>query len=234
VVAAQDALGGGVVLGVVVGAEVVEEAVDQHLSVAGGLIDPEVDLAGKAKAAASAGRFYARWLPKLAVGKGHAPTSFDEFGSLATHVRFVERASRRLARSTFYGMARWQGRLERKQLYLGRIVDIGAELFAISATCVRTQMLVDDHAPEAESAIELAELFCRGARRRVDRLFHDLGSNDDAKNYAAAQRVLRGDYTWMEEGILDPSGDGPMIPPQVATGKAAAETAAEGVTARSS
>src|SRR6266545_4939102 len=213
---------------------IAREAVDQHLSVAGGLIDPEVDLAGKAKAAASAGRFYARWLPKLAVGKGHAPTSFDEFGSLATHVRFVERASRRLARSTFYGMARWQGRLERKQLYLGRIVDIGAELFAISATCVRTQMLVDDHAPEAESAIELAELFCRGARRRVDRLFHDLGSNDDAKNYAAAQRVLRGDYTWMEEGILDPSGDGPMIPPQVATGKAAAETAAEGVTARSS
>jgi hypothetical protein len=213
---------------------IAREAVDQHLSVAGGLIDPEVDLAGKAKAAASAGRFYARWLPKLAVGKGHAPTSFDEFGSLATHMRFVERASRRLARSTFYGMARWQGRLERKQLYLGRIVDIGAELFAISATCVRTQMLVDDHAPEAESAIELAELFCRGARRRVDRLFHDLGSNDDAKNYAAAQRVLRGDYTWMEEGILDPSGDGPMIPPQVATGKAAAETAAEGVTARSS
>ena len=213
---------------------IAREAVDQHLSVAGGLIDPEVDLAGKAKAAASAGRFYARWLPKLAVGKGHAPTSFDEFGSLATHVRFVERASRRLARSTFYGMARWQGRLERKQLYLGRIVDIGAELFAISATCVRTQMLVDDHAPEAESALELAELFCRGARRRVDRLFHDLGSNDDAKNYAAAQRVLRGDYTWMEEGILDPSGDGPMIPPQVATGKAAAETAAEGVTARSS
>jgi len=213
---------------------IAREAVDQHLSVAGGLIDPEVDLAGKAKAAASAGRFYARWLPKLAVGKGHAPTSFDEFGSLATHVRFVERASRRLARSTFYGMARWQGRLERKQLYLGRIVDIGAELFAISATCARTQMLVDDHAPEAESAIELAELFCRGARRRVDRLFHDLGSNDDAKNYAAAQRVLRGDYTWMEEGILDPSGDGPMIPPQVATGKAAAETAAEGVTARSS
>ena len=213
---------------------IAREAVDQHLSVAGGLIDPEANLAGKARAAASAGRFYARWLPKLAVGKGHAPTSFDEFGRLASQVRFVERASRRLARSTFYGMARWQGRLERKQLYLGRIVDIGAELFAISATCVRTQMLVADQAAEAESALELAELFCRGARRRVDRLFHDLGANDDAKNYAAAQRVLRGDHAWLEQGILDPSGDGPMIPPQVATGEAAAETAAEGVTARSS
>jgi alkylation response protein AidB-like acyl-CoA dehydrogenase len=206
---------------------IAREAVDQHLSVAGDLIDPQADLAVKTRAAASAGRFYARWLPRLVVGKGATPTSFEEFGRLAPHLRFVERASRRLARSTFYGMARWQGRLERKQLFLGRIVDIGAELFAISATCVRTQMLVADDAPEAAQAVELAELFCRGARRRVDRLFHDLWANDDPGDYAAAQRVLRGAYTWMEEGILDPSGDGPMILARVATGQAAPEAAGE-------
>ena len=204
---------------------IAREAVDQHLSVAGGLIDPETGLAGKARAAASASRFYARWLPQLAVGKGYVPSGFEEFGRLATHLRFVERASRRLARSTFYGMARWQGRLERKQRFLGRIVDIGAELFAISATCVRTRMLVDDHAPAAEEAVELAELFCRGARRRVERLFHDLWANDDTGDYAAAQRVLRGDYTWLEAGIIDPSGDGPMIPERVAAGQAAQEAA---------
>ena len=140
----------------------------------------------------------------------------------------MERASRRLARSTFYGMARWQGRLERRQLFLGRIVDIGAELFAISAACVRTQMLLADGAPEAAEAVELAELFCRGSRRRVDRLFRALWANDDAGDYAAAQRVLRGAYTWMEEGILDPSGDGPMIPARVATGQAAQEAAGMG------
>jgi alkylation response protein AidB-like acyl-CoA dehydrogenase len=206
---------------------IAREAVDQHLSVAGGLIDPEVDLAGKARAAASAGGFYARWLPRLAVGRGQVPSGFDEFGRLAGHLRFVERASRRLARSTFYAMARWQGGLERRQRFLGRIVDIGAELFAISATCVRTQMLVADRAPEAGGAVELAELFCRGARRRVDRLFRELWANDDARDYAAAQRVLRGDYTWLEEGILDPSGDGPMIPAQVATGQAAREAAGD-------
>ena len=136
----------------------------------------------------------------------------------------------RLARSTFYGMARWQGRLERRQVFLGRIVDIGAELFAISATCVRTRMLLDDRDPEAERAVELAELFCRGARRRVDRLFHDLWANDDTSTYAAAQRVLRGDYTWLEAGVLDPSGDGPMIPEPVASGQAAQDSAGEGAT----
>ena len=123
---------------------IAREAVDQHLTVAGDIIDPDVALSAKAKTAAKAAGFYARWLPKLAVGAGNAPRSFSEFGELATHLRFVERSARKLARSTFYGMSRWQGQLEKKQAFLGRIVDVGAELFAISAAVVRAQMLADD------------------------------------------------------------------------------------------
>ena len=48
--------------------------------------------------------FYAKWLPQLVVGKGAAPTAYAEFGALATHLRFVERSTRKLARQTFYGM----------------------------------------------------------------------------------------------------------------------------------
>jgi alkylation response protein AidB-like acyl-CoA dehydrogenase len=184
---------------------IAREAVDQHLSVAGSLIDPEVGLTDKAKSAANAASFYAAWLPKLATGAGQRPGSYAEFGPLASHLRFVERSSRKLARSTFYGMSRWQGRLERKQGFLGRIVDIGAELFAMSAACVRAKMLQDAGADEAEGAVELAGLFCQGARRRVDDYFRGLWDNDDRTNYAAAQRVLEGRYTWAEEGVVDPS-----------------------------
>jgi alkylation response protein AidB-like acyl-CoA dehydrogenase len=184
---------------------IAREAVDQHLSVAGSLIDPEVGLSDKAKSAANAAGFYAAWLPKLATGAGQRPGSYSEFGPLASHLRFVERSSRKLARSTFYGMSRWQGRLERKQGFLGRIVDIGAELFAMSAACVRAKMLQDSGADEAEGAVELADLFCQGARRRVDDYFRALWANDDQDNYAAAQRVLEGRYTWAEEGVVDPS-----------------------------
>jgi hypothetical protein len=72
-------------------------------------------------------------------------------------------------------------------------------------------MLADDGEVDADSAFELAALFCKGARRRVDRLFDELWHNDDADNYAAAQAVLSGRYTWAEGGILDPSGEGPML-----------------------
>ena len=189
---------------------IAREAVDQHLTVAGELIDPDASTQQKAKAAASAGRFYAGWLPQLAVGDGSMPRSFDEFGRLATHLRFVERSARKMARNTFYGMARWQGGMERKQAFLGRIVDIGADLWAMSAVVVRAKMLADG--PQRETAAEdLADLFCRQARRRVDQGFRDLWHNDDSEEYAAALKVLDGQYAFFEEGILDPSGDGPMI-----------------------
>jgi hypothetical protein len=192
---------------------IAREAVDQHLAVAGAIIDPEIDAATKAKTVAKAGAFYGKWLPRLAVGPGHSPHSYAEFGTLATHLRFVERASRKLARSTFYAMSRWRGKLERKQGFLGRIVDIGAELYAMSASCARAQMLAEDGDVEAVTAFELADLFCAGARRRVDRLFDELWNNDDADNYAAAQAVLSGRYTWAEAGVIDPSEQFGMFDP---------------------
>ena len=197
---------------------IAREAVDQHLEVAGELLEGDGDLKAKGKSAIEAGKFYSRWLPQLAVGEGQKPRAFSEFGDLAGHVRYAERASRKLARSTFYAMSRWQAKLEKKQAVLGRIVDIGAELYAISAAAVYAQTLREEHPERGDEAIELADLFIRQARRRADALFGELFSNDDDANYALAQQVLEGRHTWLEEGIADPSGDGPMIaeqPPEV-------------------
>ena len=190
---------------------IARDAVDTHLSVAGGLVDPDVDLSGKAKAAVRAAGFYARWLPPLAVGKGQVPTAYGEFGSLAPHVRYIERRSRELARSIFYAMSRWRGKMERKQGFLGRVVDIGAELFAMTAACVRAEMLRADDAETGESAYELADAFCHQARGRVDELFDRLWRNTDDLDRRVAKRVTQGRYTWLEEGVIDPSVEGPWI-----------------------
>src|SRR5579875_898046 len=193
---------------------IAREAVDTHLQVAGGMLEPEAELGDRARSALRAGKFYARWLPQLAVGEGQRPGSYSEFGPLAGHLRYVERHARKLARSIFYGMTRWQAGLEKRQAFLGRTVDIGAELFAVSSACVYAQTLGQERPERAEQALELADLFCRQARRRIDRLFHELWANDDDANYRAAQRLLEGRYSWLEEGILDPSGEGPMIASQ--------------------
>jgi alkylation response protein AidB-like acyl-CoA dehydrogenase len=192
---------------------IAREAVDTHLQAAGGLLTGNGDAKAKADAAMKAGLFYGKWLPQLAVGKGQNPRSYEEFGPLAGDLRYVERASRKLARSTFYGMARWQAKLENKQTFLGRIVDIGAELFAISSTVAYADTVGREQPERKEEAIELAQLFCSMARRRADALFHELWANDDDSRYRAAQKVLEGRYAWLEAGVFDPAGDGPMMPP---------------------
>ncbi|MFJ4469644.1 acyl-CoA dehydrogenase family protein [Streptomyces sp. NPDC089424] len=192
---------------------IAREAVDAHLSVAGDLIDPDKSLQDKAKAGAQAGVFYAKWLPKLVAGAGQLPASYGEFKhgiDLSPHLRYVERTSRKLARSTFYAMSRWQGRMETKQGFLGRVVDIGAELFAMSAACVRAELL-RSRGEHGREAYQLADAFCRQSRIRVDELFGRLWTNTDDLDRKVVKNVLAGGYEWLEQGIVDPSGDGPWI-----------------------
>jgi alkylation response protein AidB-like acyl-CoA dehydrogenase len=186
---------------------IAREAVDAHLSVAGDIIDPEAGLGRKVRAGARAGAFYARWLPTLTVGQGQNPRGYEEFGALARHLRYVERASRRLARSTFYGMSRWQGRLERKQGFLGRIVDIGAELFAMSAVCVRARAERTNRA----AATELADLFCQQSRLRAEALFSALWENTDGVDVEAARRVVGGRYAFLEQGVVPRSTENAWV-----------------------
>lgn len=191
---------------------IAREAVDAHLAAAGELADAEAPLEAKARAAVRASGFYARWLPQLVTGRGQLPTSFAEFGPLAEELRYVERHSRRLARSTFYGMARWQAGLEHQQAFLGRVVDIGAELFAMTAVVVRTQELLRQEPQRGREGRQLAAAFCAQSRLRVERLFDALWDNTDGVDRALSERVLDGRYTWLEDGVLDPSeGTGPWI-----------------------
>jgi alkylation response protein AidB-like acyl-CoA dehydrogenase len=196
---------------------IAREAVDAHLSAAGEVIEPGLPVGRRARAAGKAGQFYAKWLPTLVTGDGQRPRAYAEFGPLATHLRYVERASRKLARATFYGMARWQGKLERRQGFLGRLVDIGAELFAMSAVCVRAQLdATQDAGERGKTGFELADAFCGQARQRCEELFGELWKNTDTADAALARRVMSGRYTWLEQGIIDPSTPGPWVAETVA------------------
>jgi hypothetical protein len=79
-------------------------------------------------------------------------------------------------------------------------VDIGAELFAISAACSRAHMLAKKQG--RKEALELADLFCREARHRIAQHFRDLFGPNDTQLYKVSQRVLKGEHAWLEAGIV--------------------------------
>jgi len=179
---------------------IAREAVDLHLKVAGDLLIPKLSLGRRLAAYAKAGLFYAGWYPQRWLGWGRWP-QYSEFGPLASHVRFVERASRKLAREQFHAMARYQAALERKQAVLFRLVDVGVELYAMSAVCTRAQKMIRENSAD-RTPYTLADLYCRGARRRIRGYFHAVWSNDDLLIYRTARQVLDGKYSWLEEGII--------------------------------
>ena len=179
---------------------IAREAVDSHLSVAGDLINPKASIGAKLRALIRAGLHYAWWYPTRFLGWSLRPR-YAKFGALAGHLRFVESASRKLARATFHAMVRFQAHLEKRQAVLGRIVDIGSELFVMTAVIVRARELAESEEGE-QGANALADLFCRIARRRVTAHFRALFNNDDSTTYGVARRFLDGDFLWLEEGIV--------------------------------
>lgn len=182
------------------------EAVDRHLQVAGAMIDPSLGWTERFAAVPRIAAFYAWWYPTRFLGWGHWPR-YLRFERFARHLRFVDRSSRKLARQILHGMIIYRGKLQHKQLFLSRIVDIANELFAMTTGIARARMMAETGLPEAEKAAELADLFCRSAARKVRKLFRDLWANEDLRKYRVALGILKGNQAWMEqllEGL--PSG----------------------------
>lgn len=200
---------------------IAREAVDDHLEVAGDLVDPRAPTGRRIAALLKAGVHYAWWFPTRFLGWGHWPR-FSAFGALATHVRFVDRTARKLARSIFYTMVRFGPSLDRRQVVLGRIVDVGAELFVMTATCVRARQLVTAR-PTDTSPTTLADLFCRQSRRRIEDALAHLFDNDDGATSRVARQTMDGRFTWLEEGVVslaESYGTGESAPPAPASASA--------------
>src|SRR6266536_3127010 len=174
---------------------IAREAVDKHLQVAGDVVMPGRSAGARLRGLVRAGLFYAWWYPSRWLGWGFWP-KYAEFETLAPHLRFVERTARRLARGVFHAMMRFGPKLEYRQAVLFRLVDVGAELFAMAATCACAQWLLQHERASGERAVRLADVFCRQARGRVRAKFVGLWRNEDVPTYQLAQEVLEGEHRW--------------------------------------
>jgi alkylation response protein AidB-like acyl-CoA dehydrogenase len=179
---------------------IAREAVDPHMKRGFKILQPETPTGEKLTAAAKAGVYYAGWYPSRYVGWSRFP-KFGEFGPLSGHMGYVERTSRHLSRSIFHAIARYQAKLERKQMVLFRIVDIGTDLFAMSAAISYATMLAKKG---QKNAVDLADVFCREARMRIEANFSNLFTDHDDAAYRLVSNLLKGEYDWFKGKMVEP------------------------------
>ena len=179
------------------------EALDPHLKVAGTVLDSRQPIGKRAAAALNAGGFYALWYPQLFLPAGGVPA--DLTPACKPALAYVSRMSRRLARTLFHAMAKNGPKLERQQLLLGRVVDIGTELFAITATALYADALIKrgDPTHSREDLEALVKTFTAQSRVRIAAAFAGLAHNQDRADYAFAQTVLNETrHAGLRDGIV--------------------------------
>ena len=181
---------------------IAREALDTHLKIGAPMLHSQLPLSDRLKSGVQAAGFYAGWYPRqwLEAFSGQGGKGFHLV--LAPHMRFAASASHRLARRLFHAIAVHGPQLEREQVLLGRFVDIGAEIFAIAASCARAQSMLRKGENANMELLALADYFCCSARLRINRMFYSVGHNADLRGAKLASRVLSGELRWLESGII--------------------------------
>ena len=179
---------------------IMREALDPHLKVAGVALNTERPWGERLRSLLAAARYYPFWYIRqwLPVG-GTAPA--DMHPRLAGHLEEVAALARRMARTLFHQMVRFGTGLEKRQVLLGRIADIGADLFALAACCTYAQKLLLEGEPEAK-VLTLVDDFHAQAMLRIRQNFSGISTNADQHGYDLAQQVIAGDHIWVERGIV--------------------------------
>lgn len=184
---------------------IAREMLDAHLKIGAAVLNSQLSRAQRRRAAAAAARFYLGWYPKQLLPQEWFRIPISDFG-FQKHLRYAARTSRRLARALFHALLRHGPKLEREQLLLGRFVDIGTEVFAITATCCRAehQLRTSNDDTSREYLIALVNYFCSAARRRILREFRGIRQNDDRQGYRLSRQILAGKLSGLTTGIVRP------------------------------
>jgi hypothetical protein len=174
------------------------EAMDPHLTIAADILKKNT-IGVKMKAGMKLATFYSGWYLKQWFNSS-LWSQHDEMGALAPHYQYVHATAHRLARTTFHYMGLYRDKLERKQMLLGHLMDIGTELFAMAATCSYAKSLVERKAGDT-TPFTLADYFCKESARRIERHFKDVSDNNEREMNQIGKQILAGDMRWLEDGV---------------------------------
>lgn len=179
---------------------IMREALDPHLRVAGAALNSQASQGERVRSFAHAALHYAWWYPSRWLPLAGATPRGTDPRALAV-LSEVRSRSRRLARSLFHRMAFHGVALERRQALLGRHADIAAELYALATASARADAMIRSGKAPSNTADLLADV-ARLGTERIDQHFDAIARNTDADGYALAQRVLDGEFAWLEDGVM--------------------------------
>jgi len=172
---------------------IAREALEPHLKIGAEVVNSTLPWKQRAKAALKAGWAYAKWYPSkwLPLGAGDTadklhPLLRDDLDSIARH-------SRKLARTLFHEMARNGPALEKRQVLLGHLVDIGSELFVWSCTLGFAELKITDSTmPQAEvdKLTRMIGYFGKLTRSRIASHYAAMKAGLDKDSYRVSKDLL--------------------------------------------
>ena len=183
------------------------EALDTHFKLVMPIMMPKPgQKEGKVSLIMKAASFYMTWLPKVFMPAG-SPSARKLNGANRSHLAFAAKTCKKLARNLFFTMAKFGPKMEYEQLILGNFVDIGTDLFVMAATLSYADHMLSEN-PADETPQELADLFCREARKRIEGNFKAVKSNHNRSYKKVAALLMDGKLGWLANGSMNP------IPPK--------------------
>ena len=180
---------------------VAREALNMHLERARDYFDDRMTAARRLTEIARLIKFYvpwyaSRWMPRrLPVG-----TLFRD-PHVRSHLLFVERASRRLARAVFYTMLWLRQALRDDQGRQNRIEAVGEDLLLIAVTSLYAE---EQQRTAGQTEVwDLAQEVFGQARSRVTQQIRELIFNHDTPLTIVGRKALSGSYPSLSKGIIE-------------------------------
>lgn len=173
---------------------IAREALEPHLKIGADVVNSTLPLKQRAKAVLTAGLAYAMWYPLkwLPLGAGDAVDKL--YPALRGDLDSIAKQSRKLARTLFHEMTLNGPALEKRQVLLGHLVDIGSELFVWCCALGFAGNRSTDAAmtsSEVDKLIRLMRYFGNLTRSRIASHYAAMKADLDKESYRVCQDALR-------------------------------------------
>jgi alkylation response protein AidB-like acyl-CoA dehydrogenase len=178
---------------------VAREALNLHLERARPYFDEKMKIAKRLVEVARMIAFYVPWYAGQWMPRRLPCHPLFRHPLVRSHLLFVERASRRLARAVFYSMLSRREALRDDQGRQNRIETIGEDLLLIAVSSLYAQ----EQSERKTEVWDLAREVFREARSRIKQQIRELVFNQDTPVTVLGTKALSGAYPYLSKGIIE-------------------------------